>query len=72
MSNDPKILLELSEEEAKWLLDRLHEEWVRSVSARAIVTSAETAEKVNAHKKMGIEIKNRLEENAFKQGFGCI
>lgn len=71
MSNEPKVLVEFNAEEAKWLLDRLHEEWGRSVAAGAIATG-DNVPVVADHKKMAIELKNRIEENGFNQGFGFL
>ena len=75
LSNDPKILTELSPEELSWLADRLHEEWSRSVAAGAIVSSSEKEsqekiKKVEAHKQMTIRLLNRFLNNAANQGFG--
>jgi hypothetical protein len=68
--NNPKVLVEFSPEEIAWLADRLHEEWIRAVAAGAIASTPESQEKIAEHKKMEAKIRNRLLDNASKQGFG--
>lgn len=68
-SNDPKILVELSPEELAWLADRLHEEWGRTLNAKAVATGDNVA-KVEKHQKMQNTIRLRLLKNAVDQGFG--
>jgi hypothetical protein len=65
-SNEPKVLVEFDPEELKWLADRLHEEWQRSVIAKALVDN----NKVEDNKKMATKLLNRMLGKASEQGFG--
>lgn len=82
-SNDPKVLIEFSPDEISWLADRLHEEWGRAMTAVAATSGwadytdpdvrekAKAAhEKAVAHQKTQNLLRNRLLDNAYKQGFG--
>jgi hypothetical protein len=69
-SNEPKILVEFTPEEIAWLADRMHEEWQRTVAAKAIASSPDALTKVEAHQKMEYEIRTKILDNAYKQGFG--
>lgn len=70
MSNEPKILIEFTSEEIKFLADRLHEEWARTVQAKAIVTDAAAHIVVEEHQKMASKLMNCLVDKASDQGFG--
>lgn len=71
-TNKPKVLVELSPEQLTWLADRLHEEWARSVSARAVVSSDDLVKKVQDNKQMAIDIMLLLDKNSNDQGFGSL
>lgn len=82
-SNDPKVLVEFSADEISWLADRLHEEWGRAMQAVAATSGWEdyvdpdvrekarvAHEKAKAHQRMQNDLRNRMLDNAYKQGFG--
>lgn len=82
MTNDPKILVEFSPEEVKWLADRLHEMrfgWNSAalVKAMGIQERGEASEnekrmilEIEDHKRMEAAIRNRILNRADDQGFG--
>lgn len=63
MSNEPKVLVELSPEEITWLADVLHDRW-------AVAVSIGDSEKLQRDKKINNDIRNRILDKAYDQGFG--
>ncbi len=59
MSNDPKVLVEFSPDEIKWLADLLHDRW-----------HTFSAMKANTDQAINNAVRNRLLDNTSKQGFG--
>lgn len=68
--NEPRVLVEFSAEEVTWLCDRLHEEWARTLVAKAITGAPTTQEIVDKHQEMQNRLRNRLLDKSFDQGFG--
>lgn len=69
MTNDPKVLVEFTPEEITWLADRMHEEWQRAMTAKAIATG-DNSDKVAKHMEFERNIRNRILDKAYDQGFG--
>jgi hypothetical protein len=81
-SNDPKVLVEFSPEEIKWLADRLHEmrqNWnavalfkAQGIQSRGVASDheRELIRQLEDQKKMEATIRNRLVDKASEQGFG--
>lgn len=83
VSNNPKVLVEFSPEEISWLADRLHEYRQGLIAAQLFHTQGAMARKetdkesfkereakIEEHKKMEAELRNRLVNKAGDQGFG--
>lgn len=82
LSNEPRVLVELSPEEITWLADRLHDfrQQATALSLRGASLVADkpeaeekfrkALEEVDHHKKMEAAIRNRILNKAADQGFG--
>lgn len=69
MSNNPKVLNELTPIEQSWLMDVLHEEWNRRVVQVALRSDYST-HVVQYHKHTASRLLRLLDHNADTQGFG--
>lgn len=74
ISNRPTIEHNLTPQETSYLLDLLHDDWARRVAQGAVVTGAGGKLAHDAHvwaylKARASRLLNKLDENAFKQGF---
>ncbi len=74
MSNRPTIEHHLTPVETSYLMDLLHADWSRRVAQSAVVTLIQGKPSYDAHvwaylKQRGSRLLNKLDENAFKQGF---
>lgn len=71
MSNDPKVLVEFSPEEIKWLADLLHDRyWQYSAMKANYADSPKHVVKAETDQKINNNVRNRLIDNASNQGFG--
>lgn len=71
MSNDPKVLVEFSPDEIKWLADLLHDRWHTFSAMKANWADSEKhVEKANTDQAINNAVRNRLLDNTSKQGFG--
>ncbi len=74
MSNRPTIEHNLTPAETSYLMDLLHADWGRRVATAAVVTMAKGKPAHDAHvwqflKARASRLLNKLDENAYQQGF---
>ena len=72
-SNQPKVLVEFSPEEAAWLMDILHDDWHRRIAMEIATHGFDNDH--NAHvirwkKHRASMFLNRIDKRASDQGFG--
>lgn len=71
MSNNPKILVEFTELEVKYLADILHERYFALSAMKANWSDSEKhVNRAEQEQKIIIEIKDMMLKNASEQGFG--
>lgn len=74
MSNRPTIEHHLTPAETSYLMDLLHADWGRRVAQAAVVTMIDGRMSHDAHvwvylKRRASILQNKLDENAYQQGF---
>jgi hypothetical protein len=72
VSNNPKILFELSRDDASYLMDLMHADWQKRVAEGAVASLVSGAH--DAHvwawiKRRPSRIMNYMDDAAYKQGF---
>lgn len=70
MSNKPMVLVEVSEEETKWLADLLHDVYFGCSAIKASTQDKEQLARLEAKQKMAAKLMNRFLDKAEEQGFG--
>lgn len=71
--NAPKVLIEFTPDEIKWLADHFHDVAMGITGVKASMTpGSEAWVKIEAKQKMAREMMNRALDKASDQGFGVL